>query len=171
MKPLAPRSNIISRRALLAAGGAVAFAPGAALAQGGARIEWPALRMLDGSTLRAAEFNDTAALVVFWATHCPFCKRHNVHVDKLHRTLGRRALRVLGVALDSDAQLVRDYMRSNGYGFPVALDGEGLRQRLGLRRVIPATLPIGRDGRMGKAVYGEMFEEDLMEIASGLAAA
>lgn len=134
----------------------------------GPAIEWPPIGLLDGGTLSPASWQDRPAIVVFWATHCPFCRRHNAHLDRLHRAPQAQGLRVLGVALDTDADTVRRYMSSNGYGFPVTLDGGRLRQRLTPRRVIPMTCALDRRGRLLQAIAGEMFEEDLLGLAGAL---
>jgi thiol-disulfide isomerase/thioredoxin len=166
-----PRGMPLSRRSLLISGVAGLAAstglPRPAFAAGPAQpFVWPDLRLLDGSLLPAAAWHDTAAVLVFWATHCPYCRRHNAHVDKLHRSLAGRPVRLLTLAGDRDAASVQRYMAANGYGFAVSLDGELLRQRLNLRRTIPTTLTIGRQGRVGRALVGEMFEDDVLELAA-----
>lgn len=128
-------------------------------------IEWPEITLLDGGTLRPASWRGQFAVVVFWATYCPFCQRHNAHIDKLHRATESQAFRVLGVALDSDAKAVREYMATHQYDFPVTLDGAGLRQRLTSRRVIPMTCLLDRQSRLLQAIPGEMSEEDVLGLA------
>lgn len=131
-------------------------------------IEWPEIQLLDRGTLSPGSWRGQAAVVVFWATYCPFCKRHNAHVDKLYRASQGQPLRVLGVALDGDAGSVRRYMAINHYEFPVALDGGDLRRRLTTRRVIPMTCAIDRQGRLLQAIPGEMFEDDVLRLARTL---
>ena len=117
MKPL--------RRHCLHAGAAGALAmvlppaARAAAAQRGDSVQWPPLRLLDGSVWTPASWQGSAAVVVFWATWCPFCEHHNAHVDKLHRAVAGQPLRVLGVAIDGDATSVGRYMAHRGYSFPV----------------------------------------------------
>jgi len=131
-------------------------------------ITWPDIQLLDGGILSPASWHGQPAVVVFWATYCPFCKRHNAHVDKLHRASRSQSLRVLGVAIDGDADSVRRYMATNGYAFPVALDNGDLRRRLSLRRVIPMTCVIDRQSRLLQAIPGEMFEDDVLGLARTL---
>jgi thiol-disulfide isomerase/thioredoxin len=157
------------RRTMMSAAAAapwLSFVRSPAQASGaGPVVEWPEIRLLDGSTLSPSSWRGQAAVLVFWATDCPFCQRHNAHVDKLHRAVQGQPLRVLGVALDNDATVVRRYMASHHYGFPVALDGGSLRQRLTPRRVIPMTCAIDRQGRLLQAIPGEMFEDDVLGLA------
>jgi thiol-disulfide isomerase/thioredoxin len=128
-------------------------------------IAWPRLTLLDGSTLEPDSWQGQPAVLVFWATYCAFCKRHNAHLDKLFRMLPAASLRILGVALDGDAASVRRYMAGNDYRFPVALDPGGLRGLLTPRRVIPMTCLIDRRGRLQQAIPGEMAEDDVLALA------
>jgi thiol-disulfide isomerase/thioredoxin len=134
----------------------------------GSVVSWPTLQLLDGSTWQASSWQGQPAIVVFWATYCPFCKRHNAHLEKLFRETQGRGLRLLGVALDGDEAAVRKYMAQNQYQFPVALDRGELRPRVTARRVIPMTGTFDAQGHLLQAIPGEMFEEDLMDLAQSL---
>jgi thioredoxin-related protein len=72
---------------------------------------------------------------------------------------------VLGAALDRDPELVRRHAREHGYTFPITLDAEPLRQRFGLRRVIPTTVTFDRRGRLLQRIPGEMAEDDVRALA------
>jgi thiol-disulfide isomerase/thioredoxin len=159
----------------LAALGPAASAQAAA-ADGKAAVIWPEVMLLDGSRLVPAQWAGGAAVVVFWATTCPFCRRHNQHVEKLHRAAraaaaaGQAAPRVLAVARDRDAELVRHYAKAQGYSFPITLAYDAMAQATSRRNVIPLTIAIDRRGQLRQAIAGEMFEEDVMELMA-LAAA
>jgi thiol-disulfide isomerase/thioredoxin len=128
-------------------------------------MAWPALVAPDGRAVDTAGWQGVPLVVVFWATWCAFCERHNARVDKLHRTLDPARLRVLGVAMDRDGTAVQHYLRRHGYGFPVALEGGQLRTRFTARRIIPMTCTVGADGRVRQCIPGEMAEDDVMELA------
>lgn len=130
-----------------------------------ADIRWPArTQLLDGSQRSAADWQGKPLLVVFWATHCPFCQRHNANLQQLLRDQAQ-APAVLAVALDRDPLVVRRYMDRHGYRFDVTLDEAAWRQALPVRRVIPTTVPISVTGQIGQIVPGEMFPEDLLQLA------
>jgi thiol-disulfide isomerase/thioredoxin len=160
----------MKRRACLLAGlAAMASVPAwSAESPEGKDIQWPELRLLDGETLVPASWRGQPAIVVVWATYCPFCKRHNAHIDKLARQMRGQPLRILGLATDKDEAAVRRYMSANNYHFPVALDNGGLRSQLTPRRAIPMTCTIDRNGQLIQAIPGEMFEEDVMDLANKL---
>lgn len=151
--------------ATLAAAAACAITAPAAAALPTALIEWPELDWISGEKAARSELSGVPVVVVFWATYCAFCKRHNAHLDKLYRAVDPRRLRVLSVAVDSDAAGVRQYMAANGYRFPVALDDGRLRTRFTDRRVIPMTCTLDRHGRPGLCIPGEMTEADVIGLA------
>lgn len=136
----------------------------AAPAEAGQAVVWPEVTLLDGSRLPATHWAGHAAVVVFWSTTCPFCKRHNQHVEKLFRAADPRTLAVLGVARERDAASVKRYAASQGYTFPITLDHAPLAAALSLRRMIPLTVTVDRQGRLLQAIPGEMFEEDVLEL-------
>jgi len=159
----------LARRQCLLAGASMVLAPGlarAAAARPGEWIEWPEIRLLDNSTWSAASWQGLPAVVVFWATWCAYCERHNAHVDRLHRTLAGRPLRIVGAVIDGDAAALRRYMDRHGYAFPVTLDAQALRSRLTTRRSVPLTCVIDADGRLKQIIPGEMFEADVLQLAA-----
>ena len=133
------------------------------------RVDLPRLNLIDGSSVAPGDWAGAPAIVVFWATWCAFCKRHNAHIDQLFRSLGGSGPRVLGVAMDGDAAAVRRYMRVNGYRFPVVLDEGRLRQRFTARRVVPMTCLVDRLGQVKQCIPGEMSESDVLGLPRAFA--
>lgn len=152
--------------------GAACLAPFAAFGtQPAATIEWPALTLIDGSTLPARAWRDMAAIVVFFSIDCAYCLRHNARIEKLHNALGARPLRVLGAAIDRDVEAVRRYVAAHRYRFPLVADAAALRARFTPRRVVPVTCVVDRSGRLIQCIPGEMAESDVLELADKVLAA
>jgi len=147
-----------------AAGAAAASRPGMAPAQPGERVAWPEVTLLDGQRFGAAETAGRALVVVFWTTSCPFCRRHNRHLQKLHES-APAGLAVLGVAREIDAALVRRHAAKEGYRFPITLAAEPLAAALSRRRLVPLTVTIGPDGTLRQVIPGEMSEDDVLGLA------
>ncbi len=160
----------IKRREGLAALGGTLLLPwgwpaGAAPAAKGEPVRWPqSLRLLDGDVWRAEQFRDRAMVLVFWSLSCPFCLRHNVHVEKLHRAAAGQALTVLGVVRERDDAALRRHMRQHGLSFAVTQDAEPLAAALNPRRSVPVTVTVDRQGRLRELIPGEMFEEDVLGL-------
>ena len=165
----------LTRRAVLGEGAALAITLAGAGSAAGAEagspaalgdvVRWPVVHLMDGRTLEPDSWRNTAAVVVFFATTCPYCQRHNEHVEKLVRASRGQALRVLGVAGDREPAPVQRYLRDRGYSFEVTLDDGPLRSVLTTRRVIPLTGVIDRAGRLRELIPGEMFEDDVLGLA------
>lgn len=131
----------------------------------GEAVRWPTVTLLDGRIFGAEQWGAAATLVVFFSTTCPFCQRHNRHVEKLLRSTRGLPLQVIGVAQDRSEAPVRDYLARQGYSFAVTMDERALHQALSPRKVIPLTCVVDRSGRLREVIPGEMFEEDVMELA------
>ncbi|MEO5732942.1 MAG: TlpA disulfide reductase family protein [Rubrivivax sp.] len=136
----------------------------------GDTVPWPQVTLLDGSRLGPEQLAGQAVVVVFFTTTCPFCRRHLVHVQKLHLAAAGRPLTVLAVARERDADLVRRHVQKMGYGFAVTADYEALTALLATRNVVPLTVTVDRSGHLLRAMAGEMAEADTMELLA-LAAA
>ena len=128
-RPLPPAGR--HRRRPLGAGCRRAVAAPAAP---GEAVAWPEVTLLDGSRFGPAQAAGRALVVVFWSTTCPFCRRHNEHVEKLHRAAAGRRLAVLGVSRDRDVAAVRRHAREHGYTFPITTDQAPLAAALSARR-------------------------------------
>jgi peroxiredoxin len=89
-----------------------------------------------------------AALVSLWATWCDGCERE---MDELNRIDARAApggAVVIGIAVGEDRAKVADFVRRRGLRYVQLVDEDfAFADAVGERRV-PATLVVGRDGRI-----------------------
>jgi thiol-disulfide isomerase/thioredoxin len=160
----------VKRRVLLRATAAATVAATglaqAVPAQKGQPVAWPDVQLLGGGELKAADWQGRAGVVVFWSLTCPFCRRHNAHLEKLHRAAqaARLPLTVLGVVRERDAAAVARHAQQQGYSFAQTLDLAPLAAALSERRVTPNTAVVDRQGRLKLVLPGEMFEEDVMDL-------
>lgn len=140
-------------------------APGPTSPAIGSRIDWPPVRLLDGRTLAPLQPGAAASVVVFFSTTCPYCARHNVHVQKLLAATRGLPLRVLGVAHDKQPELVTRYLARRGLSFDVTLDQGPLHAALSRKPGIPLTCVVDRQQRLREVIRGEMFEDDVLGLA------
>lgn len=140
---------------------APAFAGPAAVSE---LVRWPEVTLLDGTRWTAAQAEGRAVVVVFWSTTCPFCRRHNAHLERLRQAAAGSALQILTVARENDPQAVRHALADNGWRFAVTLDSQPMAAALSMRKVVPLTITVGRHGHLEQVIPGEMFEEDVLEL-------
>lgn len=159
-----PRRHTLAAIAALTAG-AVAWPALATPAAPGERVIWPEVTLLDGSRWSAARAEGKAVVVVFWSTTCPYCQRHNAHVSRLQKEAAGLPLEILTVARERDAPAVRRYLERHGHRFAVTLDHAPMAAALSARRMIPLTVTVDRSGRLKQVIPGEMFEDDVLELA------
>ena len=110
---------------------------------------------LDGRVVRAGG-PGRPALLNFWATWCSPCRAEMGGLDRLYREFGNAGLAIAGISVDSDANLVREFLLQQGIGFPVLWDRGGEVSKKALEvRVFPTTVLVRRDGIIADVVLGE----------------
>ena len=163
-----PQGEVSRRHVLAGSAAALLWSPGVGRASAepsAPTIHWPELRLLDGTSLTPLGLNTMPVMLVFWETWCPYCKRHNVHIERLYQaTLGMH-IRVLGATTETNADKLASYLRANQLHFPVAPIARGFRDQFSQRRVIPLTCLVAENGRLLQAIPGEMGYEDLYCLA------
>jgi thiol-disulfide isomerase/thioredoxin len=153
-----------ARRRWLLGAAAVSLGGATLPSRAASPIRWPALQLVDGSTRDAEHWVGTPLVVVFWATWCSFCKRHNARLERLFSTIDAHQLRILGLAIDGNAQSVARHVRAQGWRFPVALDDGSLRPQFTERRMVPMTCLVDRTGVVRERIPGEMDEPDVLAL-------
>jgi thiol-disulfide isomerase/thioredoxin len=129
----------------------------AAPAAAGEPVQWPEVTLLDGTRWTSAQADGKAVVVVFWSTTCPFCRRHNAHVEKLRQAAADKPLEIVTVAREHDPDVVRQVLARNGWRFGVTLDSRPMA-------AIPLTVTVDRRGRLKQVIPGEMFEDDVLGL-------
>lgn len=136
-----------------------------AVAAGQPVVRWTDLTLVDGRVLKASELAGRTVVVEFWASWCPFCAKQNPHIEKLHRTHGRKDLVVLTFTLDRSDDAALGYLRSHGYTFAAARPSRDVESWFGDRRTLPEVYVVDPKGRVVLRQAGEMFEEDITALA------
>ncbi len=117
---------------------------------------FPAFRLarLEGGEATEADVRGRPLLVNFWATWCEPCRREMASLQRLAERLAPAGLEVMGVTVDSDLHLAREFVLQNGIRFAQLADPERkLSRALGLQ-AYPHTLLLAPDGRILWSVVG-----------------
>lgn len=111
---------------------------------------------LAGNLTSSRGFPGKAMLINVWATWCHPCRIEMAGLDRLYGDLSSQGLVLLGISVDDDINLVREFVRNSSVSFPVLSDPKGYQTRgiIG-SSAVPASLLVGRDGRVRRVVIGE----------------
>jgi cytochrome c biogenesis protein CcmG, thiol:disulfide interchange protein DsbE len=103
-----------------------------------------------------ADYRGQVVLLNIWATWCPPCRVEMPSIEKLHRALGPKGLRVVAVSVDSPGQeqVIRDFTQRVGLTFVILHDGANKISRQYQTTAVPETFIIGRDGVIRKKLIG-----------------
>lgn len=155
----------LSATALLAAQPASSTRAPESLPPVGNHLPLVDIALLDGGTFRAAKAEGQVLVLYWWASWCPFCAAQSPHMQKLWDAHGERGLMMLGISIDKRIEDARRYMSQRGYTFPSGFNSPALERVLPKPRGLPVTCVRGRDGRIVMAEAGQLFPEDVAEIA------
>lgn len=104
-------------------------------------------------------------VVEFWATWCPFCKKQNPYLQRLHQEHGGKDLVVLTFSIDKAPEAVAAYMMEHDYTFAAAMAGAQSARWFPKRKGLPVVYVVDRSGRIVFDEAGELFEEDILGLA------
>lgn len=144
-------------------------APGLGLSL--AQVSLPAL---DGASVSLAQFRDKVLVLNFWATWCGPCREEMPALQALSEQLDPERFRVIGVNVDQDLNLVREFVLKYGINF-LQLTDVSMAVSSGLIGVefYPQTLIVDQQGVVkvsitgGRAWDDAVFYQPLLEAAGG----
>jgi hypothetical protein len=134
----------------------------------GDMLRLPEVPMLDGSTFRPASASGRLLVLYWWASTCPFCAEQSPEMEKLWRNQQARGLLLLGLSIDKEPEDARDYLRRKGYTWPSGFVTADVNRALPKPFGLPITVVRGRSGRVLQAERGQLFPEDVEQLARWL---
>ena len=108
------------------------------------------LQSLDGTSVSLSSFKGKVVLLSFWATWCGPCKQEMPEMQALYQKLKGSGFEVVAVDMMEDKATVSDFVKKNGYTFPILLDTKGEVGGGGLydARAIPTNYIVDKAGRI-----------------------
>lgn len=94
-------------------------------------------------------------IINIWATWCGPCRHEMPSLDRLSRILGEKHFAVIGISVDQDDHVVREFLIERKISFTNFMDSS-MRiadEQLGLR-AFPSTFIVGPDGKVLKVIEG-----------------
>lgn len=113
-----------------------------------------ALPNLDGDTVALSDFAGRTVVLNFWATWCPPCR---VEIPSFRRFAANNPdIVVLGVAVDGEAEALREAQRKLGINYPV-IRADAATITAYRVRSLPTTVVVRGDGTVRSAYAGMLF--------------
>jgi thiol-disulfide isomerase/thioredoxin len=120
------------------------------------KLDTLVLHTLDGAPDPLTAYRGKVVLINIWATWCGPCRREMAGLQKLADRLDPNRFAVIGLSIDKNPALVREYLRSKNLTFARHIDPAQavVWDRLGIDAV-PTTLVLGRGGELRSVEVGE----------------
>lgn len=111
---------------------------------------------LDESTLTLSSLRDKLVVVHFWATWCAPCRKEMPSLERLSQKLDPNKYALIGISVDEDINLVKEFKLKYGIKFANHIDNEmTLAKGQFGTTAFPETFIIGRDGKLVRHMIGE----------------
>lgn len=128
----------------------------------------PDVDLLDGKRFAARDAQGRVLVIYWWASTCPFCALQSPSMQALWESSRERGLQMLALSIDRTPQAAADYLKKKGFTFPAAWASDELLDVLPKPKGLPITIVRGRDGRVLQSERGQLFPEDVEELARWL---
>lgn len=116
-----------------------------------------------GKTHKLSDYEGKVVFLNFWATWCPPCKEEMPYIEQLYKDYNKNNddVVILGVASpnlgrEGSREHVVNFLKDQGYTFPVVLDEDGaLAYQYGIN-AFPTTFIIDKEGYVNQYIPGAM---------------
>jgi peroxiredoxin len=121
------------------------------------------LQDLQGNSWTLRDLGGKVALVNFWATWCPPCRKEMPDLEALGKRFKDQGLVILAIS-DEDAAKVKPFIAEKQFTFPVLLDPGRKVNKLFDVEGIPKTFIYDREGRLAAQAIDMRTEHQLLEM-------
>ncbi len=128
---------------------------------------------LDGETITNQDLLGKNAMIFFWETRCPICRRITPSMVELYKKYGSTELEILGLNVDDVLELKvsdrerRKFIADRGIEYPVAMLDEETRAAFGNINVFPAMFWVASDGTIGELLFNYQDLATLENLVQG----
>jgi peroxiredoxin len=107
------------------------------------------VQLLDGDSFSLSGQRGKVVLVDFWDVKCPPCRKEMPNLKKLHREFASKGLVIVGISLDTDKDLLQNYLKELSPEWKMACSFQGwndLTAKLYTINATPSSWLIDRQG-------------------------
>jgi thiol-disulfide isomerase/thioredoxin len=105
----------------------------------------PSLASLNYFKTRA-DLKGKPAIVEFWATWCPPCRKSIPHLNEIYKEYAPKGLQVVGITDEPD-QTIRAFIKTNPIDYPVAIARQEVLETFGISG-IPQAFLVNKEGNI-----------------------
>ncbi len=139
---------------------------------GNAAPEFRATPMAAGAAPKGvADYRGEVVLLNIWATWCGPCRVEMPAIERLHRALGPKGLKVVAVSIDVAGMenAINAFTEDMQLSFEILHNPAGDIQRRYQTTGVPETFIIGRDGRIRRRVIGAPMGAEAWDAPASIA--
>ena len=119
--------------------------------------------LVDGTSVTLSNLQGKPVIINFWATWCGPCVREMPAFERLQKDFGDK-IEILAVNCGEDAATVKEFVKKNGYTFPVALDEAYATSILYPTNGIPYTVIVDKEGIVTEISTGASDADTMYEM-------
>jgi len=123
------------------------------------------LRNLNGRVITLSKLKGKVIILDFWSMGCPPCRAEIPHFVNLYKKYEHKGFQMLGVVLDKNRALIKEFAREYNINYPLLVPDEKILIDYGPIIYIPTTFIISANGYIYKKYIGYqpelVFEEDI----------
>lgn len=131
----------------------------------GSMLVVPPIALLGGSAFAHTQARGSVLVLYWWASTCPFCALQSPEMQTLWLKHKANGLQMLALSVDRKKEDAAVYLQKRGYTFPVAWVTPAFEAALRKPKGLPITVVVGRDGKVLQAERGQLFPEDVAQLA------
>ncbi len=110
----------------------------------------------NGHSARLKELRGQVVILNFWATWCPPCIQEMPSLERLHRAVKDRGVKILAISVDQDGEAYQRFLHDYGLTFVTSRDPlQKISARYGTFK-FPETFIINRQGRVVRKILGPL---------------
>ena len=123
---------------------------------------------INGDMIALSDYQGENIYLNFWASWCDPCNDEMPAIEKIYKEYNNKGLIILTINTGEDKATVEEYMKANGYTFPVLLDLEMSVARQYKTSSIPVSFFINQEGKIVTKKEGLMTEEEMRKAIEKL---